>query len=159
MAIVSYSLWQHHYGGSPAAIGEPLVLEGKPYTVVGIAPAGFRLSDVEPDVLTLIGQDTSLVMRLRDAHPGIEVWARLRPGATQAEAQTELALMGLRLAAEYPKTNAGRGFVAQPLRHEVVDQLAGDAGPLSNPACAVASTKFPPPLFKKNSSGPPKLQM
>ncbi|PYV17219.1 MAG: ABC transporter permease [Acidobacteria bacterium] len=127
MAIVSYSLWQHHYGGSPAAIGEPLVLEGKPYTVVGIAPAGFRLSDVEPDVLTLIGQDTSLVMRLRDAHPGIEVWARLRPGATQAEAQTELALMGLRLAAEYPKTNAGRGFVAQPLRHELVDQLVGDA--------------------------------
>jgi len=127
VAIVSYSLWQHHYGGSPAAIGEPLVLEGKPYTVVGIAPAGFRLSDVEPDVLTLIGQDTSLVMRLRDAHPGIEVWARLRPGATQAEAQTELALMGLRLAAEYPKTNAGRGFVAQPLRHELVDQLVGDA--------------------------------
>jgi predicted permease len=66
-------------------------------------------------------------MRLRDAHPGIEVWARLGPGVTMGEARTELALIGRRLAAQYPKTNAGRGFVAQPLRNELVDQLVGDA--------------------------------
>jgi predicted permease len=127
VAIISYGLWQRHYGSSLAAIGKPLVFEGKAYTVVGIMPAGFRLSDVEPDVLTAIGQDTSLVMQLRDAHPGIDVWARLRPGATMSEAGTELALIGRRLAAQYPKTNAGRGFVAQPLRSELVDQLVGDA--------------------------------
>jgi predicted permease len=127
VAIISHGLWQRHYGGSPAAIGKPLVFEGKSYTVVGIAPSGFRLSDVEPEVLLPIGQNTSLFMQLRDAHPGLEVWARLRPGATLAEAGTELALIGGRLAALYPKTNAGRGFVAQPLRIELVDQLVGDA--------------------------------
>jgi predicted permease len=127
VAIIGYGLWQRHYGRSPAAIGKPLVFEGKSYTVVGIVPSGFRLSDVEPDVLLPIGQDTSRFMQLRDAHPGIDVWARLRPRATLAEAGTELALIGRRLAAQYPKTNTGRGFVAQPLRSELVDQLVGDA--------------------------------
>jgi predicted permease len=126
VAIISYGLWQRHYGGNPTAVGKPLVFEGKSYTVVGIVPAGFRLSDVEPDVLLPIGQDTSLMMQRRDAHPVNDVWARLRPGVTMAQAGTELALIGRRLAAQYPKTNAGRGFVAQPLRSELVDQLVGD---------------------------------
>jgi predicted permease len=131
VAIISYGLWQRHYGGSPAAIGSPLVFEGNPYTVVGVAPPGFRLSEVEPDILTPIGQNTHAYMQIRDAHPGLDVWARLRPGATLAEAQTELAVIGRRLAAQYPKTNAGRGFVARPLRQElVVEMVGGDRGTL-----------------------------
>jgi predicted permease len=126
VAIISYGLWQRHYGGSPAAIGRPLVFEGKSYTVVGIVPSGFRLAWLEPDVFTPIGQNAQAYMQRRDAHPGIDVWARLRPGATLAEVQTELALIGRRLAAQYPKTNAGRGFIARPLRQELVVELVGD---------------------------------
>jgi len=126
VAIISYALWQRHYGGSAAALGRPLVFEGKPYTIVGVAPAGFRLSDMEPDVLTPIGQNTRVFMQRRDAHPGIDVWARLRPGSTLEEAQTELAVIARRLAAQYPKTNTGRGFVARPLRQELVTELVGD---------------------------------
>ena len=125
VAIISYGLWQRHYGGNPGAIGKPLVLEGSSYTVVGIAPPGFRLS-WEPDVFTPLGQDTRTYMQRRDAHPGIRVWARLRPGVTTEEAQTELAVIGRRLAAQYPKTNTGRGFVARPLRQELVVELVGD---------------------------------
>jgi len=130
VAIISYGLWQRHYGGSSAAIGRPLVFEGKSYTVVGVAPSGLRLS-WEPDVFTPIGQNTQPYMQMRDAHPGIEVWARLRPGATLEEAQTELAVIGRRLASKYPKTNTGRGFLARPLRQELVVELIGaDRGTL-----------------------------
>ena len=125
VAIISHGLWQRHYGGSPGAIGKPLVFEGSSYTVVGIAPPGFRLS-WEPDVFTPLGQNTRTYMQRRDAHPGIDVWARLRPGTTLEQAQTELALIGRRLAAQYPKTNAGRGFIARPLRQELVVELVGD---------------------------------
>ena len=125
VAIISYGLWQRHYGGSPAAIGRPLVFEGKSYTVVGIVPPGFRLG-WDLDVFTPIGQNTQTYMQRRDAHPGIDVWARLRAAATLEEAQTELAVIGRRLAAQYPKTNAGRGFVARPLRQELVVELVGD---------------------------------
>jgi len=125
VAIISYGLWQRQYGGSPAAIGRPLVFEGQAYTVVGIVPPSFRLS-FDADIFTPIGQNTSGIMQRRDAHPGIDVWARLRPGVRQAEAQTELAVIGRRLAAQYPKTNTGRGFVARPLRQELVVEEVGD---------------------------------
>jgi len=121
VAIISYSLWQRRFAGSQSAIGLPLVFDGKSYTVVGIMPAGFRLGGDEVDVFTPLGQNTEPVMRDREAHPGIHVVARLRPGVTLAQAQTELALIGRRLAAQYPKSNKGRTFIAQPLRPDVGD--------------------------------------
>ncbi|MFP5261389.1 MAG: ADOP family duplicated permease [Blastocatellia bacterium] len=118
--IISYGLWQRRYGGSPRAIGMPLVFEGKPFTVIGIAPPGLKLAG-EADVFTLLGQNTEPRMRNRAVHPGINVWARLRPGATLVEAQSELALIGHHLAEQYPESNEGRGFLAQPLRPDVGD--------------------------------------
>jgi predicted permease len=118
--IISHLLWHRRFGGSPAAIGAPLTFEGKPYTVVGIMPAGFKLTD-EVDAFTPLGQNTGLFMQSRESHPGIRVWARLRPGVTLAEARAELTLIGRHLAAQYPTSNAGRGFVAEPMRPEVGD--------------------------------------
>ena len=40
VAMISHGLWQRDFGGQPSAIGRSLVYDGKPYTVVGIAPAG-----------------------------------------------------------------------------------------------------------------------
>src|SRR4029077_20239246 len=42
VAIISYGLWHRRYGGEVDAIGQPLVFEGKPYAIVGIAPEGFE---------------------------------------------------------------------------------------------------------------------
>ena len=121
VAIVSYSLWQRRYGGNPRAIGMPLVFEGKSYTVVGIAPAGFQLYG-EADVFIPLGQNTAPFMRNRQARPGIRVVARMMRGVTLTGARAELAVIGRRLAEQYPKSNAGRAFGAQPLRQA----LAGD---------------------------------
>jgi predicted permease len=120
VAIVSYGLWRRLFGGNPRAIGMPLVFDGKTYTVVGVAPAHFALGGDEVDVFTPLGQDTSPRMQNREAH-GIHVVARLRPGAKLAQAHTELALIGLRLAEQYPKSNHGRTFVVEPLRPNVGD--------------------------------------
>ena len=120
VVIISYSLWQRRYAGSPSAIGKPLVFGGKAYTVIGIAPPGFRLGGDEADVFTPLGQDPSPNMQNREAHR-VRVWARLRPGTTLAAARTELAVIGRQLAEQYPKSNKGRTFVAEPLRPEVGD--------------------------------------
>lgn len=121
VAIISYSLWQQRFNGSPSAIGQQLTFEGKAYTITGIAPARFRLGDGDPDVFTPIGQSAEPVMRDREAHPGIRVWARLRPDVTLAAARAELELIGQRLEKEYPKSNKGRIFVAETLRPNVGD--------------------------------------
>jgi len=118
--ILGYSFWQRHFGGKAGVLGSSLVLDGKSYTIVGIAPAGFRLYDSEPDVCTPLGQDTAKYLQNRAAHP-VHVLARLRPGRTLAEAQAEFSLMGSRLAAQYKDTNADRSFVVEPLRPYVGD--------------------------------------
>jgi predicted permease len=118
--ILGYSFWQRYFGGKAGVLGTALVLDGKSYTIVGIAPAGFRLYDSEPDVYTPLGQDTAGYLRNRGAHP-VHVLARLRPGRTLAEARAELSLIGSRLAAQYKDTNADRSFVVEPLRPEVGD--------------------------------------
>lgn len=121
VAIISYGLWQRRYGGSPAAIGMPVVFEGNSYTVVGITPPGFRLWNDEFDVFTPLGQNMSQFMQNRGAHAGFQVWARLQPGATLVQAQAELAAVGRHLAQQYAKTNKGRGFITETLRPDVGD--------------------------------------
>jgi predicted permease len=122
VAIISYGLWQRRYGASPSAIGRPIVFDGKPYTVIGIAPPGFQL-DGSADVFTPLGQVTDVRMQNRAAN-FLHVVARLGPGATLLQAQAEAAIIGRRLAEQYPDVNAGRVFQAQPLRQDLV----GDVG-------------------------------
>jgi predicted permease len=118
VAILGYGLWQRHFAASQGALS--LVLDGKRYTVVGIAAARFRLAGDEPDVFTPLGQNTAEFIRNRKPHP-VGVLARLRPGASLVQAQMELALIGRRLAAQYPDSNAGRAFVVETLGPDVGD--------------------------------------
>ena len=141
VAIISHSLWQRRFGASLSAIDSEIVFDGKPYTIIGVLPAGFRLADDEFDVWTPIGQDTSPRLQNRGIH-GFRVWARLRPGATLAQASSELAIVGRHLEEQYPKTNAGRTFIASQLRPVVGDTqstlwlLLGAVGLVLLIACA-----------------------
>lgn len=121
VAILGYSFWQRHLGGRPDALGSSLVIDLKRYTVVGIAPAGFRLYGAEVDVYTPVGQDTAKYLQNRRAHP-THALGRLLPGKTIGEAQAEFALLGQHLAQEFKDTNAGRSFVVGQLR-----PITGDA--------------------------------
>jgi putative ABC transport system permease protein len=124
VAMISYGLWQRDFGGDARTIGRSLVYEGKPYTVIGIAPAGFQLDGVA-DVFTPLEQrqDTDPRMQNRRAR-FLRVMARLRPGFGLAEGRTELALIARHLADEYPRSNAGLSMIAYPLQKELV----GDVG-------------------------------
>jgi predicted permease len=120
VAIIGHTLWQRHFGGSLQAAHSHLVFDGKSYSVIGVMPAGFRVGDNEFDVFTPVGQNNSPRMQNRQVH-GFQVWARLRPGANLAQAQNELAVVGHRLANQYPKTNKGRTFIAEPMKPNVGD--------------------------------------
>lgn len=120
VAILGYSFWQRRFAGSPIALGRTITLDQKTYTVVGIAPSGFKLYGDEPDVYTPIGQDAAGYLRNRSAEP-VHVVGRLRPGATLGEAAAEVALTGSRLAAEFADTNARRSFQVKQLRPNIGD--------------------------------------
>jgi predicted permease len=121
VAVISYSLWQRRFGGSRETIGQQLIFEGKSYTIVGIAPARFRMDD-EADIYTPLGQSTEPRMQNRGAF-FIHVLGRLQPNGTLAQAQTELSVIARQLAVQYPEDNQGRDMVAHPLREEVVGDV------------------------------------
>lgn len=120
VAILGYSFWQRHFAGSPDALGSPLTLDGKRYSIVGIGKEGFRFYGQEADLYIPVGQDAARFLHNRAAHP-MHVVARLRPGATTSQAQAELSLIGQQLAEAYKDTNAGRTFLVQPFRPDVGD--------------------------------------
>ena len=121
VAILGYGFWQRRFGGSDRALGSSMTFNGVAYTVIGVAPERLRLDgDDEPDLFLPLGQSTSPNMDNRAAHR-IQAWARLRRGATLAQANAEFAVIGHRLEAQYPKSNRGRIFVADALRPDVGD--------------------------------------
>jgi len=121
VAIISDRLWQRRFHGSRAIVGSALVFDGKSYAVVGVAPAGFQL-DGDADVYTPLGQYSDTRLRNREAS-FLHVVARLGPGLSMADAQSELTLVGRRLAEQFPKENGGRSFTVRPLRQDVVGNV------------------------------------
>lgn len=126
VAILGYRFAARRFASLREAVGASIVLDDKRYTVVGVAPEGFRLygqSGEEGDVYTPLGQYTAPFLRNRRIHP-VHALGRLRPGKTNGEAQAELNLIGTQLAQQFKDTNGDRTFRAEPIRPET-----GDAGP------------------------------
>jgi predicted permease len=121
VVIIGHELRQRRFGGQPTAIGLPLLLDGKPYTVVGVVPDGFQL-DGDGSVFTPLGQNPERRMQNRMAS-FIHVVARVRDGVTPVQAQAELSIVSQRLTAEYPEANAGRSFLLQPFSQELVGDV------------------------------------
>ena len=119
--IISEGLWRRLYAGDEAAVGQSLLLEGRAYAIVGVAPRGFQL-DGDADLFTPLGQETVPRMQNRQAR-FLNVWARLRPEATMAEARAELGLVGRRLATQFPSSSAGWGFAVQSLHENTVGSV------------------------------------
>ncbi len=118
VVVISHAYWQRRYGSNTSALGSRFDFDGVSYTVIGVTPPSFRVEGGEIPFYTLIGQDTGKWREQRGAH-ALAVWARLRPGATAAQARAELAVVGRRLQQQYPDTNKGRTFIANPLRPDV----------------------------------------
>ena len=116
VVVLSYRLWQRRFGSDPNIAGRAVSLSGRPYTVVGVAPRGFRGIDLilDSEFWVPLGNTESLVANvpdrnLRDMH-WLQVVGRLRPGVSRAEAASELGTIAKRLAIAYPPTDKGNGF-------------------------------------------------
>lgn len=111
--IIGYELWQRKFHGDPNIIGKPMRMSRAqtPPTIIGVMPAGVRflptpMASKEPnyDVNGRVQYWVPIVpdpARLKSA--GWNVIARLRPGATREQAQTELTVLTGRVASEVPE--------------------------------------------------------
>jgi len=95
VALVSYELWQRRFGASAQAIGRVIRLDEQPYTVVGIMPRGFDFPfqvarGGEPPAVWVPMAFTAKELEDRAAEFPVHVVARLRPGVSLAQAESEV---------------------------------------------------------------------
>jgi predicted permease len=123
VVVISHQLWRERFARSPAVLSKSVTLDGVNYSIVGVAPPGFRLND-DADVYTPLGQLDPLIVNNRASHDGIFTLARLKLGVSLSQSQAEMSTIQSRLDRLYPNDNRDLGIYVEPLKQVIV----GDAG-------------------------------
>lgn len=121
VAMLSAGLWERRFGHDPNVLGTKIVVDGASFTVVGVAPAGFRIPG-SPSGLWIPYTPTPDDLANRGDHL-LNVLAGLRPGFTIAVAQSQLQSIAAVLAQEHPESNAGYSVELVPLREQLVGNI------------------------------------
>jgi predicted permease len=117
--VLSETLWRSRFDADAQIVGKPILLSGRTFTVVGIAPAAFRSVDqiLDTRFWVPLGMTRQLVANLpadraRDYH-WLSVVGRMRPGVTRKKVEAELNTIAARLAQSYPATDKDITFPAE----------------------------------------------
>ena len=124
VAIVSNRLWRNRFGASPQALGKSVILGGTDYLIVGVLPPSFRFLD-EADVYLPLGQYNPLLLEARGSHSAMVAIARMKPGVTVVQAQSEMSAIQDHLDQLYPDANRGTGADVEPLKQIIVQDVRG----------------------------------
>jgi predicted permease len=120
VAVVSYKGWQQRFGGEPGIIGRDVIVNGRSYTIIGVAPQGFYGTEIiaAPDMWFPVAMQAQLEIGSKWLDDrGVEnlfVQARLKPGVSVAQAQTALNDVALQLEREYPVENEDKRVALSP---------------------------------------------
>lgn len=121
--VLSHKLWNRAFGGDPGIVGRPVTLSGESYIVVGVMPPQFRFP---PFWSTRAEMWAPLDLRDRATSRGgssLRVFARLKPDASVAQAQSEVDAVNRRLSQAYPDANAGINVRVDPMNEKVVGNV------------------------------------
>jgi predicted permease len=114
--VLSHRLWQRHFASDPAIIGKTILLSGHPFSVVGIAPAGYHGLDLilDPQFWVPLGNVEALAPSVPKRSSRYDHWlavvGRLKPGISQSQAGAELQTLAQSYAKAYPDSDKGNGF-------------------------------------------------
>jgi predicted permease len=124
IAVLSYEVWQKHFNGGAGIVNRTARINGRPFVVVGVMPAGFRFPlNMRNGIYTPLHIDQPW-MPNRGAH-WLRTVGRLRDGVTLEEAQTDLSHVFLNLGKAYPGTDEGRTVRLTPLAQSVNSKSSG----------------------------------
>ncbi|MBZ5618673.1 MAG: ABC transporter permease [Acidobacteriia bacterium] len=121
VVLMSDSLWRNRFGADPQILGRSLVLNGRPFVVVGVLPprVGF------PTILTHLYTPISFTADNKASRGDVflDVAARMRPGVRPATADAELRTIAAALAQAWPQSDAGIQMGAVSLQESLVGNV------------------------------------
>ena len=122
VVVLGHSLWQRRFAGDPNIVGKSILLNGRPYNVVGVMGADFH-----PLPSTLVAPEGQFYRPVAEAYDDAErdarhlrAIARLKSGATLEQAQSELSAIAARLQQQHPTTNHDYGVAVVSITDELV---------------------------------------
>jgi putative ABC transport system permease protein len=129
VAIVSYGLFEKRFNANRNLIGQPIVIDGENYLLVGVMPRDFEfpIQNEPAELWTTVAREAegeTPPTQQRGAHY-LRVIGRLKPNVTRVQAQSELNAIAARLEQQYPEKNLHRGINVVP----ALDALVGDIRP------------------------------
>ena len=112
VAVISYALWQTHFGQDPLVIGETIQINHHPYTIIGVATREFHgcKTGLRADVWIPLMMDQLVWGSNRPDDRGnfwLQVLGKLRPGVTDNQAKAELNLLMQQIVERYPEAHSG----------------------------------------------------
>ncbi len=119
VVVLSHTLWESQFGGDPKLLGQTIRLDGEPYTVIGVLPAGGSFDRLFAQFYTpLVFKPENMT---RNFHWMIS-FAKLKPGVTLEAARKQMDAIGARIAHDYPDSNKGWGVVVERYSDILVDE-------------------------------------
>lgn len=115
-AVLSHALWSQRFGSSRDILGQSILLDGKPFTVVGVMPSGFRFPD-NAAVWTAVRDAATETGRKVGAYHGL---GRLKEDVTFEQAELDFDLVARRLSAEHPASFANYGIHVRSFKEQVI---------------------------------------
>jgi len=125
VVLLSYQLWQSHFGGALNVLGRTVALDGRGFTIIGVLPPDFRWIE-KTEVLEPMGawvNENEAAVNERGERGNTVVLGKLAPGVSFAQARAEMEGIAARLAQAYPGSNDQFGVMLQPIRDVFVSSL------------------------------------
>jgi predicted permease len=124
VVLLGDGLWRRRFGADPHVVGRKLLMNGRPYTVVGVLERGFQFPR-DAEVWTPLAFSAADLSPDSRGNHGLQVVARIKPGLTFQQVRADLARVARRMIADhpdYPYTQYNFTFLVVPL----LDQTIGD---------------------------------
>jgi len=127
VVILSHELWRRRFGSDPAIVGRTITLDGAPFQVIGVMPAGFE-NVLAPSTEAWTPLQYSPIFGPNDREWGhhLRLLGRLRTGVTLDTAREELNRIARQPTAEFPRVawaQLGNGLVARSLQADIVSSI------------------------------------
>ena len=127
VAVLSFGLWQRRFGGDPGILGKSIQLNGRAFTVIGVTPRDVGLYLKKG---SLVGKPAQLwtpfafteEMRAPRGRY-MSAIARLKPGVSRQEAQTQMAGIAAGLVREFPDHDTGWSVLLVPVHEEISGEM------------------------------------